>query len=320
MDKDTTTKIKLGFFVTVGMLILMIGIYSIGNRQNLFTRNFQLRTHFRQVSGLQPGNNVRFSGINVGTVEDIIILNDSTIEVVMIIKEQVQEFIKKDATATIGSDGLMGNMLVNIDPGNSLLTMVEDGDRIMSSEKVKTDDIINTLNSSNENLALLIEELLAITQGVNRGKGAVGALMKDSVLTRDLRAALKNINITTSNAVAITNDLQGMVIEWKAGQGLVNTLLMDTSYTAYVSRALENVKASSIELHKTAQQHSKLMDQTDQNAVNTILRDSTFNADLQESMEKVKEGTIKFDESMEALQHHWLLKGYFKKLEKEKNQ
>ena len=96
MDKDTTTKIKLGFFVTVGMLILMIGIYSIGNRQNLFTRNFQLSTHFRQVSGLQPGNNVRFSGINVGTVEDIIILNDSTIEVVMIIKEQVQEFIKKD--------------------------------------------------------------------------------------------------------------------------------------------------------------------------------------------------------------------------------
>lgn len=320
MDKDTTTKIKLGFFVIVGMLILLIGIYSIGNQQNLFTRNFRLSTHFKQVNGLQPGNNVRFSGINVGTVEDINILNDSTIQVVMIIKEQVQEFIKKDATATIGSDGLMGNMLVNINPGNSLQVPVEDGDRIMSSEKVKTDDIINTLNSSNENLALLIEELLAITQGVNRGKGAVGALMKDSLLTKDLKSALQNINTTTANAVAITKDLQIMLNEWKNSEGLVSTLLTDTSYNAYITRALENVESTTIELQETSHQLGKLLEQTDQNAVNTVLRDSTFNANLQESMEKVKAGTTKFDESMEALQHHWLLKGYFKKLEKDKNQ
>lgn len=317
MDKDTTTKIKLGFFVMIGLIILIIGVYSIGNRQNLFTKNFRLTTNFKQVSGLQPGNNVRFSGINVGTVEDISIIDDSTIQVVMIIKEQVQEFIKKDAIATIGSDGLMGNMLVNIDPGNSQLPTVEDGDLIHSYEKVNTDDIINTLNSSNENLALLIEELLAITQGVNRGKGTVGLLMKDSLLAKDLRVTLNNIHITTANAASITNELQEMVNGWKKGEGLVNTLLMDTTYTGHIARAVENVEKSTIELHKTSQQLNQLLEQKDQNAINTILRDSTFNADLQQSMEKVKTGTIKFDESMEALQHHWLLKKYFKKLEKE---
>lgn len=320
MDKDTTTNIKVGFFVIIGLLILIVGVYSIGNRQNLFTKNFRLHANFRQVNGLQPGNNVRFSGINVGTVEDISIVDDSTIQVVMIIKEQVQEFIKKDAIATIGSDGLMGNMLVNIDPGDSHLPPVEDGNLIRSYEQIKTDDIINTLNSSNENLALLIEELLAITRGVNRGKGAVGVLMKDSMVAKDLSLALKNIQITTANAVSLTSELQTMVDGWKEGEGLVNTLLMDTTYTGHIARAVENVEKSTIALYATSQQLNQLLEEKDQNAINTILRDSTFNADLQQSMEKVKAGTIKFDQSMEALQHHWLLKSYFKKLEKAKNE
>ncbi|MEQ8926995.1 MAG: MlaD family protein [Fulvivirga sp.] len=318
MDKDTTTKIKLGIFVMTGLAILIIGIYSIGNRQNLFSKNFRLHANFKQVNGLQPGNNVRFSGINVGTVEDISIMDDSTIRVVMVIKEQVQEFIKKDAIATIGSDGLMGNMLVNIDPGNSQKPTVEDGDMIVSYEKIKTDDIINTLNSSNENLALLIEELLAITQGVNRGKGAVGVLMKDSLLAQDLKVTLKNIHLTAANAASVTNEFHAMVDGWKKGEGLVNTLLMDTTYTGRIAHAVENIEKSTEELYQTSQQLNQLLEQKDQNAINTILRDSTFNADLQQSMEKVKTGTAKFDESMEALQHHWLLKGYFKKLEKEK--
>ena len=118
MKKTTKEKFKLGVFVTFGSLIFIIAIYMIGQRQNLFAKSFALNSNFTNVNGLIPGNNVRYSGINVGTVKRITMVNDSVITVEMVIEEQMIHHIKTDAIATIGSDGLVGNMIVNILPGN----------------------------------------------------------------------------------------------------------------------------------------------------------------------------------------------------------
>ena len=89
-------KIRLGLFVAGGLALFVIAIFIIGKQKNLFNPVFKLTTTFYNVSGLQVGNNIRFSGINVGTVDNIRIINDSTVKVEMSIKKNVNQFIKSD--------------------------------------------------------------------------------------------------------------------------------------------------------------------------------------------------------------------------------
>jgi phospholipid/cholesterol/gamma-HCH transport system substrate-binding protein len=117
MKKQTGNKVRLGIFVSASILLFIVGIYFIGKRQQLFSSTFHVSGIFSDISGLQVGNNVRFSGINVGVIENIQQITDTTVKVDMIIEETSKKFIKKNAKAIIGSDGLMGNKLILIIPG-----------------------------------------------------------------------------------------------------------------------------------------------------------------------------------------------------------
>src|SRR5436305_776618 len=105
MQNTTGNKIRLGIFLSVGIGLFIVGIYFIGQRQQLFHDTFHISGIFKDISGLQVGNNVRFSGINVGVIESIQQVTDSTVKVDMMIDEKTRKFIKKNAKATIGSDG-----------------------------------------------------------------------------------------------------------------------------------------------------------------------------------------------------------------------
>ncbi len=117
MKKETGNTLRVGIFVIAGLTLFIAAIYLIGQNQNMFKKTFTISANFNNVSGLMQGNNVRYSGINIGTVKDITMVNDSTITVDMNIDEKMVKHIKKDAIATIGTDGLVGNMIVNIIPG-----------------------------------------------------------------------------------------------------------------------------------------------------------------------------------------------------------
>src|SRR5664280_2813890 len=116
MKKNTSNKIKLGIFTSLGIAVLILGIYFIGERQQLFRSTFRVSGVFKDVAGLQAGSNVRFSGVNVGTVENISIVSDTSVRVAILIDESTRKFIKKDALASIGSEGLMGNKILIIIP------------------------------------------------------------------------------------------------------------------------------------------------------------------------------------------------------------
>lgn len=151
MAKTTSEKIRLGIFVIFGTAFLVVAVYLIGNNQSMFNKTFTISSIFNNVNGLQLGNNVRFSGINVGVVKAIEMENDTTIRVRMSIEQKMQQHIKKDAIATIGSDGLVGNMLVNILPGKGSSEYLKDGDQIISYSRIGTADMLGTLNVTNEN-------------------------------------------------------------------------------------------------------------------------------------------------------------------------
>ena len=64
-------KVRLGLFVAGGFILFAFAIFLIGRQKNLFNPVFKLTTSFSNVSGLQVGNNIRFSGVNVGTVDNL---------------------------------------------------------------------------------------------------------------------------------------------------------------------------------------------------------------------------------------------------------
>jgi phospholipid/cholesterol/gamma-HCH transport system substrate-binding protein len=145
MKKTTGNKVKLGIFVSVSTILLIAGIYFIGQRQQLFNNTFTISGIFKDINGLEVGNNVRFAGINVGVVEDIQQVTDSTVKVDMVIKEETKKFMKKNAKAVIGSDGLMGNQIVTIIPGPAGKAPVADNDIIATAKTVSMDEILGKM-------------------------------------------------------------------------------------------------------------------------------------------------------------------------------
>ncbi len=332
--KQKTHIVRLGVFVTIALVLFIIATYYIGNNQNLFKPTFRISSVFSNVSGLQPGNNVRFSGIKIGTVEQIVILNDSTLRVDMAVDESVKPFIKKDAIASIGSDGLVGNMVVNINPGKGSGTSVDEGDILKSYSRLKTDDIINTLGKTNENLAVLSNDLLTITDQIINGPGTIGMLLRDSIMADELQASIRNLRATTASLNATSRQLRLIMSDIDAGKGLLGTLVRDTTLKTRVDnmiskldttlflkldsilvnldRSGENIAAFSEEVKEFSADLNQ-----DEGLVNSLLRDTAVSNDLKMIMENINEGSVMLNENLEAMRHNFLFRKYFRKQEKE---
>jgi len=186
-------KIRLGLFVAGGLALFVIAIFIIGKQKNLFNPVFKITSTFHNVGGLQIGNNVRFSGINVGTVDNIVIINDSTVRADLIIKEEVRQFIKSDCRVAIGSEGVIGDKLVTISQGSAEAPLAKEGQRLESSEPVETDAIMASLRVTAGNAEVITKQLAEIMTKINTGKGTLGRLIQDKTLAENLNKTVSNL-------------------------------------------------------------------------------------------------------------------------------
>jgi phospholipid/cholesterol/gamma-HCH transport system substrate-binding protein len=186
-------KIRLGVFVTVSIALFIAGVYFIGQKQQLFNNTFHVTGIFRDISGLQIGNNVRFSGINVGIIDNIQQISDSSVSVDMLIDESTKKFMKKNVRAIIGSDGLMGNKIVIIIPGAPGKNEISDYDKVETITAVSMDDILEKLKVTSDNSAKITDDLAAIMDNIRNGKGTIGKLFMDTVFAEDLDKTIVSI-------------------------------------------------------------------------------------------------------------------------------
>ncbi len=192
-EKSQKFKVRLGLFIIGGLTLFVLAIFTIGKQKNLFNPIFKLSTTFYNVSGLQVGNKVRFSGINVGTVDNISILNDTTVLVEMIIKKEVQKFIKSDCLVAIGSEGLIGDKIVVIVQGTTDSPTVAEGDYLLSSEPIETDAIMASINVTAVNAEIITNQLSQIMMKINSGKGTLGRLIQDSTIAENFSNTMMNL-------------------------------------------------------------------------------------------------------------------------------
>jgi phospholipid/cholesterol/gamma-HCH transport system substrate-binding protein len=186
-------KIRLGLFVAGGIALFVLAIFIIGKQKNLFNPVYMLTSTFYNVSGLQIGNNIRFSGINVGTVDNISIINDSTVKVDMLIKKEVKQFIKADCEVAIGSEGLIGDRLLIITQGNSDSQVAREGQKLASVEPVETDAILSSLQITAGYAEIISKQLAEIMVNINSGNGTLGRLIQDSTIAHNLDQTMMNL-------------------------------------------------------------------------------------------------------------------------------
>lgn len=192
MKNETGNRIRLGVFVSIAIALFIVVIYFIGNRQQLFTKTITINGTFEDVGGLREGSNVRFTGITIGTIDKVEIMTDTTVLVVMTIEQSVQNFIKEDAIASIGSDGLMGNKVINIVSGNPNSKVIADGGTINTVTPVSMDDIMNNLAMATANAALITDDIAVLTTNIRTGNGAIGKIFMDTAFANTIDATFVN--------------------------------------------------------------------------------------------------------------------------------
>ena len=315
---------RLGFFVLAAGTVFIVALFLIGKNQHLLGSHFVLRAHFRNVAGLRTGNNVRFSGIEVGTVREMRILNDSTLEVTLLVKEDMKQVIRRNAIASLGADGLMGNKVVNILPQAGAAAYVNDGDLLNTRAAVEIDDVLRTLAATGDNIHEITESLKETTTRINASQG-LWKLIGDEALAQNINAASGHLNRAAAEAEGMTRDVRSMLADVRAGKGPAGVILRDTvmgdelrqsiSRLAAVSRSAENLAA---DLDAVTERLGNDL-QDGKGALNLVLRDTSVSGRISRTLYQVESGTGHFNQSMEALRHHFLFRSYFRRKEKERN-
>ena len=315
---EKTNNIKLGIFIVIGTACFMLALYFIGAKQNLFGNTFEIKVAFNNVNGLQKGNNVRFSGIDIGTVSAIEILNDTTIEVLLIVDKNVQQYIKIDAIATLGNDGLMGNKLVNISPGSSSAEIIQEGGILLSINELDADDMLRRLEQTNRNIASITESFVGIVQKIDQGEGVIGKLINEGKLSDDLSITMENISQLSEETAKLSKSISNSLSKIESNDNAIGLLLNDSTMANDLKLAVQELRSFSSNTDKImADLHVMLIEiQSGEGAAGTLIADSIANQNIKQSLDNLQKGSKAFNENMEALKQNFLFRRYFKKQEK----
>lgn len=318
MKITNTQKLKLGMFVLLTGIVLIASLYLIGKKQNLFGDTFNITAIFNDVKGLKLGNNVRYAGINIGTVQDILMLNDSTICVDMVLEEKIRIHMKENVFAIIGSDGLVGSMVVNILPGDRMGQTLREGDTILSVKNKSTTDMMSTLSTTNDNVAELSAELLKISRNINEGQGTLSLLVNDEAMGQDLKETISNLNTASHEASKVIEEIKGVVNAAGKEDNVLNVILNDSIAAAQLRSIIANLEQSSESVNMVIENLNEVIVNVKEGegAINYLVTDTILVQDIDETVKNIKQGSVLLNENLEALRHNTFFKGYFKKQEK----
>jgi phospholipid/cholesterol/gamma-HCH transport system substrate-binding protein len=308
-DKRT---VGVGLFVFLGLSFFIAGIVMVGNMLGTFRNKMEVICLFDDVNGLQTGNNVWFSGVKVGTVGDMRFNDKSQVEVHINIETKTQQHIRKDASVRISNDGLMGNKILIIFGGTFASPEVNDGDTLLVQKTLSTEGLMNTLQENNKNLLAITADIKVISKKIVAGEGTLGKLLADETVYNQINASTASLQQASAKAQELMNTLAAFGLGLNKKGTLANDLTTDTV-------VFNSIKTSVMHLQQIADTANVLMTNLKQasNNPNTsmgvLIHDEEAGAQLKETIKNLESSSQKLDEDLEALQHSFLLRGFFKK-------
>jgi phospholipid/cholesterol/gamma-HCH transport system substrate-binding protein len=302
----------VGLFVLVGILFLVAGVLAIGNLRNTFSRKLQVTAVFDDVNGLQKGNNIWFSGVKIGTIKTVRFLGKSHVKVVLNIDQSAREYIRKDARVRISTDGLIGNKILVITGGTYRAEPIAEGDTLHVDKTLSPEEMMGVLQENNKNLLEITGDVKNISAKLRSGKGNLGKLINDESLYEDLSsaaAAIKNTSLKASQALSNINEFSARLNrKGSLAYELGNDTMVFRSLKSTVSKLSEASDSAAIAVNnlKEATANRKT-------PAGVLLHDEEAGASLKATLKNLETGSRKLDEDLEAMQHSFLLRKYFKK-------
>ena len=337
MARKNLNTIQLGIFVIVALVLFTYGLYRVGDQKSFLSHDMTLYVDFEDVKGLRPGNNVRYSGITIGSVEEIQILNDTTLRVRLAVEQKAVNYLRKNALAEIGSSGLVGNMLINIRPGPGKGDPIAAGDILPTIRSVEMNEMMDLLSASNYRIDRITEQLLQITEKINEGQGSIAMMLNDEQMAAQLGQSVGNLASISQSINTASSNLAALLEQVNSGQGNLGYLVRDTSLKGQMTRlgdsldtlvsvrtesvmdSIEMLAASMAEASYAVQSLVEDLDKSE-GLIGALLADSSITQELQTILLNLDHGTYKFDQNMEALQHSWPFKKFFRKQARKEKQ
>ncbi|MEO8232356.1 MAG: MlaD family protein [Ignavibacteriota bacterium] len=297
---NTLANAKLGIFIFLGSVLLVVLIFLLGNKDQLFASTFNIRADFKNTEGLRNGASVRFGGIDVGAVKDIKILDDNSgrVEVIMRIKEDIRKYVKKDSRASIETEGLVGNKVVMLSMGSNDEEQISDGGKILSKEPLSFADIIEETQGIMSYTKNMTKDLSEIVSKINTGEGTIGKIINDDKL---YVAATNLTNTADKNLSSISENMQSvMELFDNLGTGVKDVVTNINQIVTRIDTVLQGVSEGKGLLGSLVSDKGKEVKTLNQILDNIVV-----------VTEEAKLSASKLSENMEALKHNWLFKNYF---------
>jgi len=307
--------IIVGIFLALGLVVFILGVFTLGGQSKSFSKSVHINAVFDDVAGLKTGNNVWFSGVKVGTISTIRFIGPSEVAVKMTVDEASRQYIHNNAQVHIGSDGLIGNKIIVIDGGSPQAPIIHDGDVLQAAKIVSTDDIIKVVQQNNENLLAITSDFKLLSHKILQGKGTVGTLLADSLMGVELKQSMHNLEMATQNAAVMANNLTKFSSKMSTKGGLADKLFTDTTTFNRIQGAVAQLKSAADNakiLTDNLNTASNKLNRTD-NVLGVLLNDKNSAVKVQSSINTLQQSTIKLNDDLEAVQHNFFLKGFFKK-------
>ena len=304
--------VVVGLFVTIGLIFLLGGILMVGNIHSTFKNKIKVVSLFEDIGGLKKGNNIWFSGVKIGIVNDLRFYGRSQVEVSMNIVSTAQQFIRKDAKVKVSTDGFLGNKILIIYGGSSGSPEVQYGDTLEVEKALSTDDMMNTLQESNKNLLAITNNFKIISEKLAEGEGTIGKLLNDNSVYANIVGATASLQGASEEAKHLISSLSGFSSDLQKKGTLANELTTDTI-------VFKSLKTSVMQLQHIADTASvfianlKQAESNPNTPVGILLHDKEAGASLKQTIKNLESSSEKLNEDLKAAQHSFLLKGYFKK-------
>lgn len=317
----------VGMFILIGLLILVLAIFTLGGQKKTFVKTFTLNAVFNNVGGLLKGGNVWFSGVKIGTIKKISFYGDSQVLVTMSIEQDAESHIHKNAKAKIGSDGLIGNKIVIIYGGDVSYPQVAKNDFLKVENGLSTDDMLATLQENNKNILEITKDFKSISKKIDSGEGTLATLLNDPTIANKLRLSTDNLQATLANLKTVSEgsksvlaNLEGFSEKLVMPGNSINDIASDTVIYKSLKATLAELNDASKSVTKFTANLKTVSDKLNQkdNTVGVLLNDAETAASMKVTLKNLESGSKKLDEDLEALQHNFLLRRFFKKKEQNK--
>lgn len=317
----------VGIFILLGLGILVLAVFTLGSEKKTFVKSVAINAVFNDVGGLQKGANIWFSGVKIGSVKKISFYGKSQVQVTMSIENDAESYIHKDAMAKIGSDGLIGNKIIIIYGGDSTLPQVEKNDYLIVEKATSTDDMLATLQANNINLLAITKDFKSISKKIDSGTGTLSTLLNDPSMAKKLNSSVDNLQATVANFKVVSASSKNVLASLQEFSGKLNKPGNSVNELVTDTLMFKNIRGSLVKLEQAANEvnqftinlknTSEKLNQKD-NMAGVLLNDPAAAASVKITFKNLESASHKLDEDLEALQHNFLLRGYFKKKDKEK--